>query len=473
MAPSSRGTAEVVSPPRDVVYDSGMSAAGQRIASPPRKHRGEGLSPLLTFVFAVGSGALVANLYYSQALVTVISPALGLTGDLAGLTVMLTQLGYAAGLILLVSLADLMENRRLILLCVAGTVIGLCGVAASVNAPMFLICSVIVGICAVGAQIIIPFAAHLAKDETRGSVVGNVMAGLITGIMLARPVANFIASGFGWRAVFEFGAALGVAIFAILWFQLPERRPRPGMSYGQILSSTWHILIKTPALQRRSIYQGTMFGIFNLFWTAVPLMLTEHFHFDQREIALFALAGAGGALAAPIAGRLADAGHSRVGTFGAMLTIVLAFAVTGWAVAAGVMFVLVIAAILLDASMQGNQIIGQRLIYAIDPEARGRINAIYMTSVFVCGALGSLLAGLTYFYGGWMLTAATGAGLGVALLITQRANPNRRALPRLDRFSTYPRYPRMWAYAPPSSSRSPGRSAKSALWFPRTSTRSS
>ena len=402
-----------------------MSAAGQRISTRRISTAGEGLSPLLTFVFAVGSGALVANLYYSQALVTVIGPALHLTGDLAGLTVMLTQLGYAAGLILLVSLADLMENRRLILMCVAGTVIGLCGVAASVNAAMFLIFSVIVGICAVGAQIIIPFAAHLAKDETRGSVIGNVMAGLVTGIMLARPVANFIASDFGWRAVFAFAAGLGVAIFVVLWFQLPERRPNPGMTYGEILRSTFRILVKTPALQRRSIYQGTMFGIFNMFWTAVPLMLTERFHFDQRAIAFFALAGAGGALAAPIAGRIADAGRSRIGTFGAMLTIVVAFAVTGWAVAAGVMFVLVIAAVALDASMQANQIIGQRLIYAIDPQARGRINAIYMTSIFVCGAFGSLLAGLTYFYGNWTLTAGVGAALGIALLIYSLSEPHR------------------------------------------------
>ena len=422
---SSRGTAEVVSPVPARAYDVGMSAVGQRITARHRvSESGEGLSPLLTFVFAVGSGALVANLYYSQALVTVIGPALHLTGDLAGLTVMLTQLGYAAGLILLVSLADLIENRKLILLCVAGTIIGLCGVAASVNAPMFLIGSVIVGICSVGAQIIIPFAAHLAKDETRGSVVGNVMAGLITGIMLARPVANFIAAGFGWRAVFEFAAVLGVAIFAVLWFQLPERHPKSGMTYGEILTSTVRILVKTPALQRRAIYQGVMFGIFNMFWTAVPLMLSEHFHFNQTEIALFALAGAGGALAAPIAGRIADAGLSRQGTLGCMLAIIVAFAVTGWAVAAGVMFVLVSSAIVLDASMQGNQIIGQRLIYAIDPAARGRINAIYMTAVFVAGALGSLIAGLTYFYGNWILTAGVGAGLGIALLLYSLTEPH-------------------------------------------------
>jgi predicted MFS family arabinose efflux permease len=406
-----------------------MSAAEERISTRRVHAAGEGLSPLLTWVFAIGSGALVANLYYSQALVTVVSPALGLHAGLAGLTVTLTQLGYAIGLILLVSLADLMENRRLILLCVAGTMIGLIGIATAQNAIMYLICSIVVGICSVGAQIIIPFAAHLAKDETRGSVIGNVMAGLITGIMLARPVANLISSAFGWRAVFEFAAALVAAIFVILWFQLPERHPHSGMSYGKILTSTVAIMQKTPALQRRAIYQGTLFGVFNLFWTAVPLMLTQTFHFDQREIALFALAGAGGAFAAPIAGRIADRGLSRAGTLTAMILTVLAFVVTGWAVWAGVMVVLVIAAVALDGSMQANQIIGQRIIYAIDPNARGRINAIYMTVIFVSGAFGSLIAGITYFYGGWALTAATGAFLGIALLAYFATEPQLSVIP--------------------------------------------
>jgi predicted MFS family arabinose efflux permease len=209
----------------------------------------------------------------------------------------------------------------------------------------------------------------------------------------------------------------------VLWFQLPYRRPNPGMSYAKILKSTIDIMVKTPALQRRAIYQGVMFGVFNLFWTAVPLALTQRFGFDQRQIALFALAGAGGALAAPIAGRLADRGHSRRGTLGAMLILTIAFALTGWAVAAGYMIVLVVAAISLDAAMQGNQIIGQRLIYAIDPAARGRINAIYMMVVFISGALGSLLAGIAYFYGGWPATAATGTAFGIALLAYSIGEP--------------------------------------------------
>lgn len=404
-----------------------MAATTEGLAPNRSVAAGDGLSPMLTFVFALACGALVANLYYAQALVTVISPALGLHAGLAGLTVTLTQLGYAVGLILLVSLADLVENRRLILLCVGGAVIGLVGAALSMNAPEFLIASVVVGVCSVGAQIIVPFAAHLAHEAKRGQVIGNVMGGLITGIMLARPVASFISSAFGWRAVFEFSAFMGVVIFIVLWFKLPERRPKFDMSYGEILVSTIRIMLTTPALQRRAIYQAIMFGMFSLFWTAVPIVLTDRFGFDQRSIALFALAGAGGALAAPIAGRLADRGWTWQGTLGAMLVIVVAFAVTGWAVAAGMVAVLAISAVALDAAMQGNQIIGQRVIYSLNPEARGRINAVYMTSIFLAGAVGSLLAGVTYFYGGWMLTAGTGVGFGLLLLAifaTEKRSPH-------------------------------------------------
>jgi predicted MFS family arabinose efflux permease len=391
-----------------------MSTAQEGLVPPPaRVAPADDLSPWLTFVFAVGCGALVANLYYAQALITVISPALGLHAGMAGLIVTVTQLGYAAGLVLLVSLADLVENRRLILLCVAGVVVGLVGVTLSQSALEFLIASFVVGCCAVAAQIIVPFASHLVSPERRGRAIGNVMGGLVAGIMLARPVANFIASGFGWRAVFGASAVLAVALGILFWIALPPRHPHSGLTYRKILASMWHLVRTEPVLRRRAMYQSIIFGTFNLFWTAVPLVLTRTFGFDQRGIALFALAGAGGALAAPIAGRLADRGLTRQATAAAMITVILAFVVAGFAVAAGVVTILALAAILLDAAAQTNQILSQRVIYGIVPEARGRINAVYMTSIFVSSALGSFLAGLTFSYGGWPLTAASGTLLGI------------------------------------------------------------
>ena len=372
------------------------------------------MTPALTTIFAIACGMMVANLYYAQALIGEIAPALGLHGSTAGLIVTLTQLGYGAGLLLIVSLADLVENRRLILTMVAGTTIGLVGVVFSTGAMSFLVFSFVTGFCSVGAQIMVPLAAHLAPDAKRGQVIGNIMAGLITGIMLARPLASGLASVAGWRAIFAVSAVAMVALALLLAKMLPERRPNPGLGYGQILASSFRLLARTSAIRRRTAYQTTMFAIFNLFWTAVPLVLASQFGLGQGGIALFALAGAGGALTAPIAGRLGDRGYIRMGTGIALGSAILACLVAGWAGAAHMLVVLALAAVLLDAATQLNQVLGQRVIYSIAPEARGRINAIYMTVVFLGGAAGSMLASFSLYHGGWTATMAVGGVLAVA-----------------------------------------------------------
>ena len=373
--------------------------------------RTDTMSPGLIAVFAFACGAMVANLYYSQALIGLIAPAIGLPPRLAGFTVTLTQLGYGAGLLFIVSLADLVENRRLALTMLAGVVVSLVGVATSTSAATFLTFSFLTGFCCVGAQILVPFAAHLATDETRGRVVGNIMGGLVTGIMLARPAASFLAASFGWRAIFWVSAAGMVALEVLLMRMLPERRPRTNMHYGQVLVSSMKLLFTQPVIRRRAAYQATMFAAFNLFWTGAPLFLAQRFGFGQRGIALFALAGAGGALAAPIAGRLADCGYIRAGTTGALIAAVVAFMISGWSGAAGALVLLAVGAILLDAATQFNQVVSQRVIYAIAPEARGRITSVYMTAVFLGGATGSSLAPATLLRGGWTALSLTGGAM--------------------------------------------------------------
>ena len=190
------------------------------------------------------------------------------------------------------------------------------------------------------------------------------------------------------------------------------------MHYGQILVSTISLLVREPVIRRRAAYQATLFATFHLFWTATPLFLAARFGFGQRGIALFALAGAGGALAAPIAGRLADRGYIRAGTRGALIAAIVAFLIAGWSGTAEILILLALGAILLDGATQFNQVISQRVIYAIAPEARGRITSIFMTTVFLGGAVGSSLAPLTFIRGGWMATMLTGAAaVSVAFLL--------------------------------------------------------
>jgi predicted MFS family arabinose efflux permease len=287
----------------------------------------------------------------------------------------------------------------------------------STTAAAFFAAAFLVGLGSAGAQVLVPFVTHFVPAATRGRVVGNVMAGLLTGIMLARPVALFIAASFGWRAVFWSSAGFMLVIALVLARLMPRYRPPGGLHYGQILLSMAGLFRELPVLRRRSAYQALMFAAFNLFWTAAPLMLADRFGLRPHGIAFFALAGAGGALAAPLAGRLADRGFARALTAGAMIVLGLSFYATGWAVGTLALLPLVALAVLIDAAVQTNHIVSQRILYAGPADTRGRVNAIYMTTLFIGGALGSVLGTVTFHWGGWAATATTGGLMGVLMLL--------------------------------------------------------
>ncbi|MFZ1430314.1 MAG: MFS transporter [Geminicoccaceae bacterium] len=388
-----------------------------------------GPSRALITTLSIATGTLVANLYYAQPLVATIGPEIGVTPDLAGSVVSVTQIGYGVGLFLLVSLADLVENRKLVLVTLAITALGLVGMATATSATPFFLASFVIGLCSTGAQVLIPLVAHLTPPEQRGRVVGNVMAGLLTGIMLARPVALFMAASFGWRAVFWSSALLMVGIGLGLALMMPRYQPRGGMHYGRILISMAGLLRDIPFLRWRAAYQALLFGAFNMFWTAVPLMLAERFDLSERGIGLFALAGAGGALAAPVAGRLADRGLSSITTAGAMIAVGVAFLATSWAASAVFLSALVVLAVIIDAAVQANQVVSQRVIFSVPADIRGRVNALYMTITFGGGALGSLLGTMTYHGGGWTMTAIAGGLIGglALLLFTLEPQHSHRA----------------------------------------------
>ena len=297
------------------------------------------------------------------------------------------------------------------------TAVGLVALASSANVTAFFIASYLIGVCATGAQVLLPFVAYLVPEERRGRVVGNVMAGVLTGIMLARPASLFIAGSFGWRAVFWTSAVLVVAVTLLLARLMPRHRPQGGMSYGRILSTMVHLPARMPALCWRSAYAALMFAAFNMFWTAAPLMLATRFGLRENGIGLFALAGAGGALAAPFAGRMSDRNLEMEATAGSMALLAAAFAATAWAVGAAALIPLVMFAVILDASVQTNQVVSRRTVFAAAPALRGRVNALYMTATFAGGALGSLAGSLTYRMAGWTGTAAAGVAIGAALLV--------------------------------------------------------
>lgn len=374
------------------------------------------VSQRLTMVMAAACGIAAANLYYAQPLIAPISVALGLSEAAAGLIVTMTQVGYGIGLLFIVPLGDLVENRTLICSVILLGAASLLAAALSSHALPFLTAAFFVGLGSVAVQIIIPYAAHLAPEAIRGRVVGNVSTGLMLGIMLARPVSSFVTAALSWHAVFYGSAALMLVLAVVLWLVLPRRRPVARMHYGALLMSMPHLARSTPLLRRRALYQASLFGAFALFWTVVPLQLAASFGFTQRGIALFALAGVAGVFAAPIAGRLADRGHSRIATRVALLLAIAGFLAT-FVGAGGSMLNLaglLVAAVAIDIGVQGNVVLGFRAIFALGHEQRSRLNGLYMATFFTAGAAGSAIGAWAFAQGGWPLAAGIGLALPVA-----------------------------------------------------------
>jgi len=366
----------------------------------------------MVFLLASSCGVIVANIYYAQPLIDLIGPDVGLGSHVASLIVTVTQLGYAAGLLLLVPLGDIVESRRLLTITISASIPALLAAGLAHSVTIFLAAAALIGLTSVAVQMLVPLAANLAPDRLRGRIVGNVMGGLLLGILLSRPVASFIANSFGWRVVFLASAAAMAILVAVLRVSLPPTHPVASQTYARLLRSLLALPFNTPLLRRRAAYQAAAFGAFSLFWTAVPLLLARNFGFTQRGIAIFALVGAAGALAAPIAGRLADKELGQPGTAVALLSITVAFACAAWSGLSGHSVLLLAGAgVLLDAGVQANLVFSQRAIYALAPDMRSRLNGIFMAIFFTGGAASSALVSPVFAHYGWLGICILGAAL--------------------------------------------------------------
>lgn len=372
------------------------------------------VSPALIFILAAACGIIAANLYYAQPLIGSIGSTIGLSSGATALIVTLTQIGYGIGLLFIVPLGDILENRKLILSLLLITAAVLTIAAVIKSAILFLTASLVIGVGSVAAQILVPYAAHLSPEAVRGRNVGNVMSGLLLGIMLARPISSLVAEYMGWRAIYFISAALMFALALVLAKALPSRKPSTATAYPALLHSMLHLLKTTAALRRRAIYHACVFGTFSLFWTTVPLVLTSTpFHFTQKEVALFALVGVMGAIVAPAAGRMADRGWVRPATGWALALVIFSMLLPLLVPLSSVLAVpiLVAAAILLDMGVSANMVLGQRVIFSLGAEFRSRLNGLYMAIFFLGGAIGSAAGGWAYAIGGWEAALLIGIAL--------------------------------------------------------------
>jgi predicted MFS family arabinose efflux permease len=381
----------------------------------------------LALLFAASVAIIVTNLFAPQTLIGLIGPSLGLEAAQSGLVAMVTLLGYAAGLFLLVPLADLVENRRLI---VAQLIVAIAAAAAAMlasRADALLAALFVLGAACSAIQVLVPIAAHMASPERRGQVIGDVMGGLMAGVLLSRPLASLIADAWGWRAFYGISALAMALLTIVLATRLPLTQPAARISYPALIASLWRLLREEPVLRSRALSAGLVMGAFSLFWTAVALRLAQApFELGQRGIALFALAGAGGAIVTPVVGRLGDRGWTRATTLVAHLLLLgaLGLAAFGgsqaWASHGALwpLLAMVAAAVLLDVGVTGDQTLGRRSVNLLRAEARGRINGIFVGIFFLGGAAGSALAGVTWALGGWNAVCGTGALFALGAFVT-------------------------------------------------------
>lgn len=374
-------------------------------------------APALVLLLASGAGLSVASLYYSQPMLGILAADIGAGSAAIGFVPTLTQLGYALGILLLAPLGDKHDRRQIILIKAALLVVALLAGGCATSLPMLLAASLAIGMTATLAQDIVPAAATLANAAQRGKVVGTVMTGLLLGILLSRVVSGFVAEHFGWRAMFVLAAA-GVALIGVaIWRGLPRFAPTTTLPYRALLASLRDLWRRHPALRQAAMAQGLLSVSFSAFWSTLAVMLhAGPLHLGSAVAGAFGLAGAAGALAAPLAGHLVDRrGPALVTRLSAGLAV-LSFAAMGFGPLlspVAQLWLLGVATVGFDMGVQASLIAHQTIVYSLEPAARSRLNALLVFGMFIGMASGAALGSVLLAAWGWL--AVTGMATLFAL----------------------------------------------------------
>jgi len=369
------------------------------------------LSPKDVLLMSFCTGLIVANIYYCQPLIILIAREFKLSEINAGQITYLTQAGYAIGLFLLVPLGDMFERKKQILVITGIAVLSL---LMAGFAPTFLvlqIASVLIGASSIVPQLILPMAANLSTDENRGHTIGIIMSGLLIGILGSRAISGSVGYLWGWRSMFVIAAGLCFLLLFLMYKRFPLSQPSFTGTYRKLMSTMFSYIKTQPQLRETSIINFLAFATLSSFWTTMVLFLASPpFNYQSLQIGLFGIAGAAGALAAPLVGRLSDGKDPRKNIgYGLIMQIIsiAAFYFTG-----SHLFLFIVGIILIDIGQQAIHVTNQTRIYALIPEARNRLNTIFMSVSFVGASAGSALGLWLWDIGQWQAYC-----LGAALMI--------------------------------------------------------
>lgn len=372
------------------------------------------LTKSLIRIMTLTCAITVANLYYAQPLLHAIAVDFRISQSAAGLIVTATQFGYAAGLLFIVPLGDVVRRRPLLvgMLLADAVIVGVSALSDGLAVMGAL--ALLTGLVSVVVQMLIPYAATLAKDTERSRVIGTLMGGLLVGILLSRTFAGVVDAVASWRIVYLVAGVLMLGAAAMLYRALPDHAAELSIGYRAQLRGVLDIARRAPTLRWRALLGASAFGAFSCFWTTIAFLLAgPHYHFDDLEIGLFALVGAAGAVTSYLGGRAIDA-RPRVRWPASGVIVVLLIASFGLIDLGSDNFaMLVVGVLLMDACVQGAQLVNQSVIYELLPQARSRITTVYMTTYFVGGALGSAAGAQAYERWGWNGACCAAACFGV------------------------------------------------------------
>ncbi len=364
----------------------------------------------------IATGMVVANIYYNQPLLADISKDLKVSQGQGGLLAMLTQSGYAAGMLFTVPLGDMLERKKLIMFEFFMTIIALLLAAWSPNIHLLMVASFLIGAFSIIPQLIVPMAAHLSRQDQRGKTIGFVMSGLLIGILLSRTVSGYVGAHLGWRAMFLIAAVLMFILWIALYFLLPQVHSEYTGSYKELMKSLIDLIKEEPVLRVAAIRGALCYACFSGFWTTLVFLLKEpQYHAGSEAAGAFGLVGAFGALAASQMGRLSDKGNSYKLTALSILLVVISYIVFGFS--ANNIVLLVIGVIIMDMGVQATHISNQAVIFALRPEARNRLNTVYMVTYFIGGAAGTFVASQAWNIYKWNGVVVMGISLSVLSLI--------------------------------------------------------
>ncbi len=374
------------------------------------------LTPKLLLLLAIGAGASVANLYYNQPLLSLISHDLGESESAVSTIAMLTQLGYATGLLFIVPLGDMFKRKRIILTVFALMIASLLAFAGSKTLWMLSIMSFCVGITSVIPQIFIPLAAQLSKPENMAKNISVIVSGMLVGILTSRVFSGIIGDFLGWRTVYFIVAGMMLVLAVFVAIILPEITPTFKGTYRELMRSIMHYVRILPDLRMSALRGALAFASFSLFWSTLAFKLETPPFFAGSDVAgLLGLVGIAGVIAARITGKISNRiGPNTILTLG-IGTILISWIVFGTAGTS--YFGIITGIVLLDMGIQAMNVTNQSLIFSSHKEATSRINTAYMVTYFVGGALGTKLGGFAWENFGWAGVTISGGILLTTCLI--------------------------------------------------------